>query len=93
MPVSSVNWIRPLFSAVSLAVSRGRRRARAVRCEVKGFTAQIAGHTEGRGGKAGDPGGPCGLAFGETGEPRRQEQCKPDNRQGEVITGGSAREH
>lgn len=84
--------IRPLFSAVLLAVSRVGVVANR-RCEVKGFTAQIAGHTEGRCGKAGDPGGPCGLAIGETGEPRRQEQCKPDNRQGELITDGVGRKH
>jgi hypothetical protein len=57
-------------------------------CEVKGFTAQISGHTERSGDKAGDPGGPCGLVVGESGEPRREEQRKACNSQGEVITCG-----
>lgn len=55
-------------------------------CKVKGFTAQISGHTEGRCGKAGDPGGPCGLVTGETSDPRRHEQRKAHNSEGEVIT-------
>ena len=68
--------IRPLFSAVLLAVSRVGVVANR-RCEVKGFTAQIAGDTEGRCGKAGDPGGPRGVAIGETTAPGTMQTRQP----------------
>src|SRR6185503_21388231 len=76
-PAVSIEALTPVSSAVSFAVARVGVGADCP-CEVKGFTAQIPGHTERCGGDAGYPGGPRGMVTGETGKPRRQEQRKPD---------------